>query len=520
MPAFTQNLSTMPTRGKIVLGGTALGILLVVFLMLRLASAPSYTTLMSGLDPAQTGKITTALDELGIAYELQSNGTALAVQKADTAKARIALAGQGIAGSGAGGDAPGFELFDKQKLGASDFQNKVTYQRALEGEIAKTIQGVQGVSGAQVQLVMPEDDLFADEASPATAAVMLGNPGDALEPGAVKGIAQLTSNSVKGLKPANVTITDAAGQVLWPSGDGAAGGSGGATKQAAEERYARNVEASINAMLARTLGPEKAMVQVQADLNMDKTTRDELRYAKRGIPMTTETETERLRGQGGARAGGAAGTAGNIPSYSAAAGGAGNSNYQRETEKTNNALDKTISKTEVAQGAVNRLNVALVLDKSVTAGATGAAAQQAIRDIEATVATAAGLDTVRGDTITATQLAFAKPPAAKDAGPVPAGLLGQVKWAALGLGALLFCLFMMRHLRRREREALPQPEWLRQIDQPVSLAALESVGAHAAMDAEPLPPRTVDQSLQRLEQLTDREPERVAAQVRSWMDED
>ncbi|CAA9538499.1 MAG: Flagellar M-ring protein FliF, partial [uncultured Solirubrobacteraceae bacterium] len=372
MPAFAQNLSNLPARGKIILGATAVGILLLVFFMIRIAGAPSYSTLQSGLDPAQTGKMTAALDEAGIGYELQANGTALAVAKADSAKARIALAGQGLNTSGGAGDAPGFELFDEQKLGASDFQQKVTYQRALEGEIARNIGGVQGVQGAQVQLVMPEDDLFADEASPATAAVMLGNPGDTLETGAVKGIAQLTSNSVKGLKPTNVTITDATGQVLWPTGDGA-GGAGGGTKQAAEERYARNVEAGINAMLSRTLGPDKAMVSVQADLNMDKTTRNELRYAKRGIPMTTETETERLRGQGG-RAGGAAGTAGNIPNYSAGGGGNGNSNYRRETEKTNNALDKTVSKVDVAQGAVNRLNVALVLDKSVTGGATGTAA--------------------------------------------------------------------------------------------------------------------------------------------------
>ncbi|CAA9478306.1 MAG: Flagellar M-ring protein FliF [uncultured Solirubrobacteraceae bacterium] len=519
MPAFAQNLSNLPTRGKVILGATAVGILLLVFFMIRLAGAPSYTTLQSGLDPAQTGKMTAALDELGIGYELQANGTALAVAKADTAKARIALAGQGLNTSGGAGDAPGFELFDEQKLGASDFQQKVTYQRALEGEIARNIGGVQGVQGAQVQLVMPEDDLFADEASPATAAVMLGNPGDTLEAGAVKGIAQLTSNSVKGLKPTNVTITDATGQVLWPSGDGAGGAPGGGSKQAAEERYARNVEAGINAMLSRTLGPDKAMVSVQADLNMDKTTRNELRYAKRGIPMTTETETERLRGQGG-RAGGAAGTAGNIPNYSAGGGGTGNSNYRRETEKVNNALDKTVSKVDVAQGAVNRLNVALVLDKSVTGGATGTAAQQTLDDIESTVATAAGLDAARGDTITATQLAFAKPPAPPGAGPVPAGLLGPIKWAALALGALLFCFFMMRHLRRREREALPQPEWLKQFDQPVALAALEAVSEPPTTQLDPLPHRQADPSLQRLEQLMDREPERVAAQVRSWMDED
>ena len=516
LATFTQ----LPTRSKVIFGVTALALLLLIFFMLRLATAPSYSTLQSGLDPAQTGKMTAALDEAGIAYELQSNGTAIAVEKADVAKARIALA---TTGATAGGDAPGFELFDNQKLGASDFQQKVTYQRALEGEISKTINAVEGVSDAQVQLVMPEEDLFVDESSPATAAVSLGNPGDALEPGAVKGIAQLVSSSVKGLKPSAVTITDAGGQLLWPAGDGAAGGSGSSSmKQAAEERYARGLEASLMAMLSRTLGPDKAMVQVQADLNMDKTTRNELVHAKRGVPTKTSEETETLEGSA-ARAGGAAGTGGNIPTYSGGAGGAGgDSNYEREANTEELAIDKTVSKTDVAQGAVNRLNVALVLDKSVTGTAAGRAAQQQIQDIEDSVATAAGIDAQRGDTITATQLAFAKPPAEpKAGGPVPAGLLAQAKWIALGLGALLFCFFMMRHLRRREREMLPQPEWLSQIDRPVSLAALEAGGEEPqTREMVTLPEREVEPGLLRLEQLMDREPERVAAQVRQWMTEE
>src|SRR4051812_8856393 len=103
LTSFTQ----LPVRGKLVLAASAVGVVLLVFFMLRIAGAPSYTTMMSGLDPAQTGKITAALDAQGIQYELQSNGTALAVQKADTAKARIALAGQGLGGSGTG-SAPGF----------------------------------------------------------------------------------------------------------------------------------------------------------------------------------------------------------------------------------------------------------------------------------------------------------------------------------------------------------------------------------------------------------------------------
>ena len=511
-------LTSLPTRSKIIIGAVALGVVLLVFFMVRLALAPSYTTMLTGLDPAQAGEVTAALDEQGIGYELQANGTALAVAKSDKAKARVALAGQGLASGGPGGEgaAPGFELFDAQKLGASDFQQKVTYQRALEGEVAKTINGVQGVQNAQVQLVLPEEDLFADEATSATAAVSLGNPGDALEPGAVKGIAQLVSSSVKGLKPANVNITDATGQVLWPSGDG--GGTGGSSKQAAETRYARSLESKLNAMLTRTLGPNKGTVQVQADLNMDKTVRNELRYGRRGTPEMTETETEQLEGQGGGAAG-VAGAAGNIPTYGAAGGAGGDSNYERETEKTKTALDKTVSKTDVAQGAVERLNVALVLDSTVApVGARGNAARA---PIEAMIATAAGVDQARGDTVTATSLAFAKPPAEKAPGglPVPPGIIGPLKWVGLGFAVLLFLFFMMRHLKKREADALPEPAWLAAIDQPVSLAALESSTGQTQV-MEPLPERETDPGLQRLEMLMEREPERVAAQVRQWMTEE
>src|SRR5688572_1796266 len=148
---FLANISKLPGRSKAVLAASALAVVLVAFFLLRLAGAPSYTMLSSGLDPAQTGKVTAALDEQGIGYELRNNGTGLAVEKSQVAQARVALAGQGVsmdAGSG-----KGFEIFDEQKLGATDFQNQVAYQRALEGEISRTIAGVQGVTSPQVQLV-------------------------------------------------------------------------------------------------------------------------------------------------------------------------------------------------------------------------------------------------------------------------------------------------------------------------------------------------------------------------------
>ena len=160
------------------------------------------------------------------------------------------------------------------------------------------------------------------------------------------------------------------------------------------------------------------------------------------------------------------------------------------------------------------MNVALLIDKSVPADVATA--------LKETVATAAGVDTTRGDTITSTQLAFAKPETPK-AGPVPTTFLGPAKWVGLGLAALLFLFFMTRGMKKRENENLT-PGWLTEISEPVSLAQLEAgAGQGFTLDqasTKMLPPRAPDASLNQLDQLMEREPERVAAQVKAWMAED
>ena len=512
MPSFVDTLRAMPARSKAILAVSAVAILGIAFLLLRIAGAPSYTMLSTGLDPAQTGKVTTALDEQGIAYELRNNGTALAVEKSQAPQARVALAGEGVSLDAGGGQ--GYELFDDQKLGASDFEHKVTYQRALEGEIARTIGKVEGVSGARVQLVLPEDDLFADESTPATAAVMLANSADTLEPGAVRGIAQLVASAVKDLKTENVTIADASGTALWPQGDAGGDGATTASKHGMEARYSRALEADLNALITRTLGAGKGQVSVTADLNADSTTRDEVTYDRRGVPTETQTETERLRG-GGATTGGTAGSGSNIPTYSNnAAGGGANSNYQRKTETVKQAVGKKVDRTTIAPGEVKKLNVALLVDRSVPAK-DFASIQQAIES-------AAGINTARGDVMQAAQVPFAKVEVPK-AGPVPTSLLGPLKWVGLGLASLVFLFFMTRSLRRREGETLAAPAWLNEIDEPVALSELEQrtqIMSPPAVPTITLPPRTPDANLQALDQLMEREPERVAAQVKQWMAQD
>jgi flagellar M-ring protein FliF len=460
--------------------------------------------LVSALDPAETGKVTAALDEQGIGYDLRANGTSVAVEKAQVSQARIALASAGVAASA--GSQEGFELFDKQKLGASDFQQKVTYQRALEGEIAKTIDGVAGSGGARVQLSLPGDQLFADEEKPATASVLLGSGSENIEPAQVRGIASLVAGAVEGLKKDEVTITDSSGNMLWPQGDGSDTGAT-MTKTQAEARYAAQVQAQLTAMLDKTVGDGKAQVTVRPDLDVDKTTQDKVTYAKTGTPLEESTETESLTGAGAAAAGGQAGVTGNVAAGTNAngAGATGSgSNYRKNSTTTKNGVNKTVERRTLAPGAVKRMDVAVLVDS---------ASKPDLAAIRNALSSAAGIQAARGDTLSVQAVAFAKPPAtpAAKAGPIPAGAATYAKYVALGLGVLLFLFFVTRAIRKRERSSLGEPTWLTEISAPRSVSELGD-GSQAALAA--------GASQRPADRLGSQDPALVAQQLRTWMAED
>lgn len=497
-------------RGWIALGASAVAGILFIYLFLHMVSKPSFSTVATGLEPAQTGKMTSTLDQHGISYELQNNGTALAVQSNETAQARVALAGAGLLGNAQ----PGFKLFEKTSLGESNFQQQVTYQRALQGQLEQTIDNVQGVSGAQVELVLPspQNQLFGESQNAASAAVLLSGTTQ-LDPASVRGIAQLVSSSVPGLKLGKVTITDGTGQLLWPNQEGEAGAAG-TNKQAAEERYDDSMQASIDAMLAQTIGSGKAEVQVYANLNTNQTTQESLTYGKKGVPLQQTKNLETLAGNGGGA--GAAGTA-NIPAY-AQTGGSGKSNYKHEVNAATLGVDKTVTHSTIAPGAVENEHVSVLLDKTVPAASIPA--------IKEAVSNAAGLQTKRGDTISIGQMAFAKPVATTPAGPA-GGMLGYAKYALIGIASAVFLFFTTRALRRREQEGInEQPVWLRELEMPVRLSELEREVPQRP--AESAPPTLAAAGAnggavpvrRQVEQLAESSPDRVAQQVRNWMQED
>jgi flagellar M-ring protein FliF len=509
--------NSMSLRGKLTLAACALGFLAASLFIVKMAGKPSYTTVMTGVDPAKTTQITTALTAAGVPFELQNGGTAVAVQKGKETEANVALATRGL---NTGVTQPGFEILDKQKLGASSQQQQIAYQRGLEGTIANTIGQIQGGAGAQVHLTLGQDNLFADESRAATAAVLLPTDASSMDPASVKGIANLVASSVPGLKASSVTITDGSGAMLWPSGDGSGGGGDGLpSKTAAEARYNASTAAAVQAMLDRTLGADKAQVVVHSDLNVDKTDEQALTYDKKSaVPLTQKKTTESLKGTG-TGTGGTAGSSSNLPNTVAsnASSSTGTNNYKNTTTDTNFGVDKTITKTTKAPGSVNRMDVAVMLDKSVKLDNAQKAA------LNNSIASASGLQIKqRGDTLNVTDNLTFAPITTSDpkSGPIPAAFSGILKGVGIGLGALLFLFFVTRHLRRRERgELIDEPSWLKSLEAAQPKAELMPMpdltpAAHEVSIA------TADPRRQQLDNIIHDEPERVAAHLRSWITED
>lgn len=506
---------TLGPRGQLGVAASALMVIVTLFFLFQMAGKASYTTLTSGLTAAESSQIAKALDSAGIKYQLANGGTEIAVLSGTESKARLALADKNLPNGGH----VGWELFDKSKLGQTDFQQKVQYQRALEGEIARTVEQIQGVQSADVQLVIPDDALFLSDQTKATASVLV-NGGSGLDANTIAGIAHLTSSAVKGLNADSVTITDETGTMLWPR-NGAGSGLSATAKLEAETRYASQLSSQINAMLASTLGANKAQVRIHADLNVDQSTLDKVTYAKTGTALSTKTDTETLKAQGTA-ATAPSGSSSNIPSYGTSTGTStnGNSDYNHEVASTDFGVDKTVSHTVVAPGGVNKLDVALMVDQSIPAAQVAA--------LQKSVAAMAGVTPARGDTLAVTTLAFAAQPkstAAPAAGglPIPPAFAGLLKWVGVLLGSGVFLFLLRKNLKRREGEGVSiEPTWLREIERSVPVHALEAGGGHAALpleiNVEPEAERRHQLKTQ-VQELARANPEQIALQINQWMRE-
>ena len=243
--------------------------------MMFWAGRPDYQVLYSDLTMEDSAAIFQRLKESKIPYQLSADGKTILIPRENVYEMRLELAAQGLPEQGSAG----FELFDDTKLGMTEFLQNVNYQRALQGELARTIGRFDEVESARVHLVMASRSLFVEEQEPATASVILKmRSGKWLGKEQIQGIVHLVSSSISGLRPENVTIVDGNGKMLagFPDKSGMAGVT--SDQLAFQEKVEKNLETRVKTMLEKALGPERAIVRVSADIDFQQHEQTEERY--------------------------------------------------------------------------------------------------------------------------------------------------------------------------------------------------------------------------------------------------
>jgi flagellar M-ring protein FliF len=404
----------------------AAAIALIVGLFLW-SSSPDYRVLFSNLSEKDAGAVTATLQQMNVPYKTEAGGTLL-VPSDQVYDLRFKLAAQGLPKGGA----VGFELMDATKLGMTQFQEQVTYQRGLEGELARTIQSLSPVESARVHLAIPKPSVFIRDRQAPSASVLVNlHAGRALDAGQVQAIVHLVSSSVPELSPKNVTVVDQAGNLLTARNDG------GAIQglDASQLDYLRQMESyfaqRIEAIVSPIVGQGNVKAEVRADLDFSQSEATSETYKPNPTP-----ETQAIRSQqsvedvnaAGNQAQGVPGALTNQPPGPATApttapaganagastagqGGAGGSSRKEST--VNYEVDKTIRHVKDPVGRVKRLSVAVVVNyRAAIPGPQGEPGKptpltaQELEQISNLVKEAMGYSKERGDTVNVVNAAF------------------------------------------------------------------------------------------------------------------
>src|SRR5215213_843864 len=258
--------STISLGQKVVIGLLLVGLLLGGFFFFRWITAPTQAPLFSNLASADASAIVDELNAEGVAYELTDGGQTIMVDKDKVYDLRLQMSGKGLPA----GQDTGYALLDKQGITTSEFQQQVTYQRALEGELSNTLEALKGVNQAVVHVALPKDEVFVTEQKKPTASVLLDlAPGTELTGEQIQAVTNLVSSSVQDMDPDQVTVTDSTGQVLSAAGTGVTAAAGDARSQV-EQEYEDRLGENAQAILDRVLGPGRAVVSVRADVDLSQ----------------------------------------------------------------------------------------------------------------------------------------------------------------------------------------------------------------------------------------------------------
>ena len=507
------------------------------FVIMRVTT-PQMTTLFTDLSTEDSSGLIKDLERQAIPFELRNDGAVIMVPKDKVTRLRMKLAEGGLPKGGG----VGYEIFDKSDaLGTTSFVQNINHLRALEGELARTIRAIDRVQAARVHLVLPERPLFSRETPEPSASIVVRVRG-ALEPQQIRAIRHLVASAVNGLKPQRVSIVDEAGQLL---ADGAAGDADNAVGDERRAGFEKRMRNQVEAIVSSVVGTGRARVQLSADFDYNKITQTSDKFDPEGrVLRSSQTREE------------SSATADNTGQVTINNELPGNQNrdnpapardQSKKSEETNNYEISRTTKTEVTEvGRVNRISVAVLVDGSYAKNEKGEMVYQErgkeqLDRIATLVRSAIGFDQKRGDQVEVVNLKFAEAPAAVPVAE-PTGLLGMLQFTKddvmyvieLGVMMLLGLVVLFMVIRPLVRRILAS-EVIPSLANDDSLPALTDGSATSGPGGQSLIPganataQMIDvaqvqgqvhaQSVHRVGELAERNPNETATIVRQWLTE-
>ncbi|MBN9532609.1 MAG: flagellar M-ring protein FliF [Alphaproteobacteria bacterium] len=530
-----------------VMAGVAAALTAFFLYVAGVIAEPPKSILYAGLESRDAAQVTAKLDAMNVPYEMKGDGSTILVPADQVTKLRMELASQNLPSAGVG-----YEIFDKSdSFGATAFVQNINRLRALEGELARSIQTINGIEAARVHLVIPEREIFSRDAQPPSASVVLRTRGH-LDHGQVQAIQHLVAAAVANMDAGRVAVIDDRGNLL-AGGDAK---SGDDADSAMQEQQASNFEdrlrQRIETMLAGIVGAGHVRVQVSADIDHNKTSETSETYDPDSkVVRSTQTVEQSSSDSQDASGANAVSVANALPNGQTQPGGAGNgdkSSSTRNEETTNYEISKTVRTKTANGGDVKRLSVAVAVDGTTTTGADGAVtykprSAQEMAKIESLVKSAIGFDKARGDQVQVVNMPFAR----LDVGeisPLPTPLLGLdgndwfriIKIAILSLAALLVGFFVARPMIVRtfssQSAIAPAQIAAGQLAPPqpgneTVPAAIQSQGGNASLpgpkesmiDIQRIEGQVRESSVRKVGEVVQAHPEEALSILRTWLHE-
>jgi len=491
--------------------------------MVYWTNKPEYRVLFSNLGTDDASNIAARLQEKKVPYQISPAGDSILVPAEKISEIRLELASSGLPQGGG----VGFEIFDNKSLGATEFVQQLNYQRALQGELSRTINGLDEIQHSRVHLVIPKKSLFIEDQKKPTASVIVKlKAGRTLRPPQIDGIVHLVASSVEGMSPADVMVVDNSGKVLSVIQDE----SKLARMSNSQVEYQRNIEKDltnrVQSLLEKVVGEGKAVVRVSADLDFRITEKTEEKYdPEEPVVRSTQRQSQKSS-SGSATAGGQSTIAPvggkQVGSTAAVKQGPGS---ERLDEVVNYEINKVVSKTVMPVGDIKKLSVAVLLDGPYVKNDKGVEefqprSKKELTDLEELVKKAAGFDTKRGDQVVITNVPFNK-------GEFDASTTGKESWPEkitvfypvikylLMLAVLIFlAIFVLQPLLKMLLVKGKTPELITRESQVPPVGELEGITSQLAIGDKSMAALTETDLIR---QMASTDARRFAELLRLWI---